>query len=119
MTVKMAGRDTPGEQEERLMIVQLVVSGVRTEVTEMTALIVVLIIVLEDLAPTWTSPPYPFPPSSELQDEEERAALTTGVEEEESLWRTQVPRTQSMLDRDTAEEEHRADTLDLASSFSR
>ena len=66
MKEEMAGRDTPGEELALLILLILVVTGARTEVTEMVPLVVVL--AMEGQAQAWTSPPSLFPPSSLLMD---------------------------------------------------
>merc|ERR1712183_615482 len=79
----MPRQDTLGE-----VVVLLVLTGARTEVPGLTALVVVMVakVVLD---PTWTSPLSPFPPSSSLLDKEEDTedyTAFTGAEEEESWW---------------------------------
>ena len=64
------------------MMVVLVVTGARTELTGMTALDVLMIaLVVKD--PAWTSPPSGFPPSTSLLDKEEDITVPSEVEEEE------------------------------------
>ena len=68
------------------MLVMMVATGARTEVTEIPPY--VMVVGLEDPAPTSKYPPSPFPPSSLLLDEEERATpgnsgVAWGAEEEE------------------------------------
>ena len=74
-------RDTPGEVAIVLVMI-LVVTGARTEVTGMKAVVVMLfMMVVED--PAWTSPPSQFPPSSSLLDKEEDKVEASGAEEVE------------------------------------
>jgi len=66
MAIPMVGRDTLGE----VVLDPLGVTGARTEVPGMTALVVLLLFAVVVQDPAWTSPPSPFPPSSSLLDKE-------------------------------------------------
>ena len=99
-----------------VVLLVLVVTGARTEVMELMEVMVTLAV--ED--PDKTSQLSTCKSSASLLGAEgsiRRVTVTMVAEVEVSWWKVLVPRTQSMLDRVTAEEAHLAETLGPALSF--
>ena len=93
MAAWSADADTLGEEAVvTLLLVLLVVTGARTELTEVTALVMVATVVPDHTGTSHTSP---SPPSSSLlakvAKEEDMLATRAWVEEEECWWTRPAP----------------------------